>query len=357
MHLIVRTMLANAILNNKRRAEWAVWLHCSLTHSLTPFNLFNVFPIFIIVFLYWIINWRSARNLFGGRAAREPSPACACIKCRWRQLNAAPSQLSLHRVFVVFCMSPTCGLKGVWKDLPRIKLECLYAPVRTIMLIAVETRANCGLCARKRSGRSPRKTWKITSGWRKRSRGIIKGREGELEMVHLVHKEAWKCEEVRVISGIVLLCLIIWGNLVKWSKWAKGDETNKGLFCRSHYRLTLCAQKDIKSVHLCLILVCLWSRFIIYILSKQRSPFTDIKTKQSSLKHPQTLKHLSSVTEKGEPQLSYCNYKLDIGRSSSLQPGQTSEPAVGSMTAQLAGVSHFASLATGSELSDQNDHR
>jgi len=35
----------------------------------------------------------------------------------------------------------------------------------------------------------------------------------------------------------------------------------------------------------------------------------------------------------------------------------TLEPAPGSLTAQLAGVSHFASLAMGSELSDQNDHR
>lgn len=39
------------------------------------------------------------------------------------------------------------------------------------------------------------------------------------------------------------------------------------------------------------------------------------------------------------------------------QPGQTSEPALRLLTAQLAGVSHFASMATGSQLSDQNDHR
>lgn len=51
------------------------------------------------------------------------------------------------------------------------------------------------------------------------------------------------------------------------------------------------------------------------------------------------------------------NYKFDIGRSTTLWPGQTSEPAVGSLTAQLADVSHFASVVTGSELSDQNDHR
>lgn len=64
-----------------------------------------------------------------GSPAAHPTP-----QLHWRHLNAAPSPPWLRRyarLFVVFCLSSTWRPKGLWIDSPRIKLECLYAPVLT----------------------------------------------------------------------------------------------------------------------------------------------------------------------------------------------------------------------------------
>ena len=87
------------------------------------------------------------------------------------------------------------------------------------MLIAVETRAAAAaaVCAQEEP-KVPTQNLKNYQRMKAEEQEDNKGREGELEMVHLIHKEARKCEEVRVIPGIVLLCLIIGGNLAKLSK-------------------------------------------------------------------------------------------------------------------------------------------
>lgn len=110
---------------------------------------------------------KSARNLFGGsdRGGREGAqPRVAFRRC-WGGSERSPSLLSLHR-----CPPRLCCLlyeshmwtKGAWKDLPRVKLECLYAPVRTMRALAPGLLS--GLCAQKGERKIPTQNLKKWTG-------------------------------------------------------------------------------------------------------------------------------------------------------------------------------------------------
>ena len=100
---------------------------------------------------------KSARNLFGGsgRGREGAQPRVAFRRC-WGGSERGPSLLSLHR-----CPPRLCCLlyeshmwtKGSWKDLPRVKLECLYALVRTMRALAPGLLS--GLCAQKGERKIP----------------------------------------------------------------------------------------------------------------------------------------------------------------------------------------------------------